>query len=110
MDILTWSIAGLVAGVLVSLVVGSAGGLIVDIVVGIVGAFIGGILFREAGWAGPVSGIAGTIFVAFIGAMILLVIIRLVWGASSLFPRRPSPRRHEAPTRKMATAGPASRI
>lgn len=83
MDILTWIIVGLVAGVLASLVVGSAGGLVVDIVVGIVGAFIGGILFREAGWAAPVHGLAGTIFIAFIGAVILLVIIRLVRGASS---------------------------
>jgi uncharacterized membrane protein YeaQ/YmgE (transglycosylase-associated protein family) len=78
MDILTWLIVGLVAGVLASLVVGSGLGIIGDIVVGIVGAFIGGFIFREAGWSTPWGGLAGTIFVAFIGAVVLLVIIRLI--------------------------------
>ena len=76
MDILTWLIVGLVAGVLAGLLVGGYG-LIADIVVGIVGAFIGGFLFRSAGWSAPFSGLAGTIFVAFIGAVILLVVLRL---------------------------------
>ena len=35
-----------------------------DIVVGIVGAFIGGIVFRAAGWHAPFGGYAGLIFVA----------------------------------------------
>jgi uncharacterized membrane protein YeaQ/YmgE (transglycosylase-associated protein family) len=80
MDIVTWLIVGLVAGVLASMIVGSAGGIIVDIVVGIVGAFVGGWLFRAEGWHAPFAGLAGTIFVAFIGALILLVILRLVGG------------------------------
>ena len=84
MDIVTWLIVGLVAGVLASLIVGSAGGIIVDIVVGIVGAFIGGWLFQSQGWHAPFAGLAGTIFVAFIGALILLVIIRLVGGRRTL--------------------------
>jgi uncharacterized membrane protein YeaQ/YmgE (transglycosylase-associated protein family) len=33
------------------------------------------------GWSAPASGIAGTIFVAFIGAVVLLLIIRLLRGA-----------------------------
>lgn len=76
MDILTWLIVGLIAGVLAGLIVGGYG-LIADIVIGIVGAFIGGFLFREAGWNVPFGGLAGTIFVAFIGAVILLVVLRL---------------------------------
>ena len=76
MDILTWLIVGLVAGVLAGLIVGGYG-LIADIVVGIVGAFIGGWLFRAAGWDVPFGGLAGSIFVAFIGAVILLVVLRL---------------------------------
>ena len=80
MDILTWLIVGLVAGVLASLLVGSGGGLIVDIVIGVVGAFIGGWLFRAAGWNAPFGGLAGTIFIAFIGSVILLVILHLVRG------------------------------
>lgn len=79
MDILTWLIVGLVAGVLASLIVGGSGyGIIGDIVVGVVGAFIGGWLFREAGWSTPFGGLAGTIAVAFIGAVILLVLLHAV--------------------------------
>lgn len=76
MDILTWIIVGLIAGVLASLLVGGYG-LVADIIVGIVGAFIGGWIFRAAGWASPFGGLAGTIFVAFIGAVVLLVILNL---------------------------------
>jgi uncharacterized membrane protein YeaQ/YmgE (transglycosylase-associated protein family) len=79
-DILTWLIVGLVAGVLASLIVGGSGyGIIGDIVVGVVGAFIGGWIFREAGWSAPFGGLAGTIFVAFIGAVVLLLILHLVY-------------------------------
>jgi uncharacterized membrane protein YeaQ/YmgE (transglycosylase-associated protein family) len=76
MDILTWIIVGLVAGVLASLIVGGYG-LIADIVIGIVGAFVGGFIFRAAGWGTPFAGLAGTIFVAFIGALVLLVVLNL---------------------------------
>ena len=79
-----WIVVGLVAGVLASLIVGGSGyGIIGDIIVGIVGAFIGGFVFREAGWSAPWGGLAGTIFVAFIGALILLVILRLIRGATA---------------------------
>lgn len=76
MDILTWLIVGLIAGVLAGLVVGGYG-LVADIVVGIVGAFIGGFIFRAAGWSSPFGGIAGSIFVAFIGALVTLVVLHL---------------------------------
>jgi uncharacterized membrane protein YeaQ/YmgE (transglycosylase-associated protein family) len=84
MDLLTWIIVGLVSGVLASLVVGSAGGILIDIVVGVVGAFIGGWLFQAAGWHAPFAGLAGTIFIAFVGAVILLVIIHLLRGRSAI--------------------------
>jgi uncharacterized membrane protein YeaQ/YmgE (transglycosylase-associated protein family) len=81
MDLLTWCIVGLVAGVLASLVMGGTGyGLIGDIVIGIVGAFVGGWLFRQLGVNSPMSGLAGVIFVAFIGAIVLLFILRLIRG------------------------------
>lgn len=76
--ILLWAFVGLVAGWLASAVVGGGFGVIGDIVVGIVGAFIGGFVFRQLG-IGPVfSGIPGTIFVAFVGAVLLLLLLRLV--------------------------------
>jgi uncharacterized membrane protein YeaQ/YmgE (transglycosylase-associated protein family) len=87
MDLLTWLIVGLVAGVLASAVVGVGYGLIGDIVVGIVGAFLGGWLFARMGWHAPFGGLAGTIFVAFIGAALLLALIRIVRATS----RRRSP-------------------
>ncbi len=77
MDLVTWLIVGLVAGVLASLVMGGVG-LIGDIIIGIVGAFVGGWLFRQLGVTTPLSGLAGTIFTAFIGAVVLLAILRLV--------------------------------
>ena len=78
MEILWWIIVGLVAGVLASFVVGGGYGLLGDIIVGIVGAFIGGWIFGKMGWHTPFPGIAGTIFVAFIGAIVLLLLLRLI--------------------------------
>ena len=78
MDILTWLIVGLVAGVLASFVVGGGFGLLGDIVIGIIGAFVGGWIFRQMGWGAPGGGLVGTIFVAFIGAVVLLLILRLI--------------------------------
>lgn len=76
--ILIWLVVGLVAGVLAALVVGGGYGILANIVIGIVGAFIGGWLFRAMDWSAPFSGLAGTIFVAFIGALLLLLILRLL--------------------------------
>ena len=81
MDLLTWIIVGLVAGVLASLVMGGTGyGLVGDIVIGVVGAFVGGWLFRQLGVHSPMAGLAGVIFTAFIGAIVLLFVLRLIRG------------------------------
>ena len=79
MDILTWIIVGLVAGLLASLVMGGYG-LVADIIIGIVGAFVGGWIFEKLGVSSPFGGLAGTIFTAFIGAVVLLFLIRLING------------------------------
>jgi uncharacterized membrane protein YeaQ/YmgE (transglycosylase-associated protein family) len=89
MDILTWLIVGLVAGVLASLVIGGTGyGILGDVLIGIVGAFVGGYMFRAAGWATPFAGLPGVIFVAFIGAVVLLLILRLISNAVGRQPPR----------------------
>jgi uncharacterized membrane protein YeaQ/YmgE (transglycosylase-associated protein family) len=75
---LLWIAVGLVAGWLASVVVGGGFGLIGDIIVGIVGAFLGGLIFRALGVDAPFGGLAGTIFVAFIGAVVLLLLLRAV--------------------------------
>ena len=95
MDLLTWLIVGLVAGVLASVVVGGYG-LIIDIVIGVAGAFIGGWIFQRADWHAPWTGLAGEIFVAFIGALVLLVVLHLIHAISygpqwGYWHRRPPP-------------------
>ena len=80
MSLLSWLVVGLIAGFLASRVIRGGGyGLIGDIVVGVVGALIGGWLATTfLKMPNPVNGInIGTILVAFIGAVILLGILRL---------------------------------
>ena len=72
-------LVGLVAGLLASVVVGEVGyGILGDIVIGILGACIGSWLFNALGIGVPCGGIAGTIFVAFIGSVVLLVLLRVL--------------------------------
>ncbi|MCA1733682.1 MAG: GlsB/YeaQ/YmgE family stress response membrane protein [Acidobacteria bacterium] len=79
MSILAWIIVGLIAGVLASIVMGGTGyGIVGDIIIGIVGAFFGGWIFSQLGVSTPFGGLAGTIFVAFIGAVVLLFLLRLL--------------------------------
>ena len=78
--ILIWLLVGAIAGWLAGQIVkGGDFGLVGDIVVGIVGAFIGGWLFRQFG-VGAIVGqpFVDSIIVAAIGAIILLVILRLI--------------------------------
>jgi uncharacterized membrane protein YeaQ/YmgE (transglycosylase-associated protein family) len=79
---LIWIAIGLIAGWLASMVAGGGFGVVGDIVIGIVGAFIGGYLFRALHIRAPFRGLPGTIFVAFVGALFLLVILRLIRSAS----------------------------
>lgn len=82
--LLTWIIVGFVAGLLASLVMGGTGfGLIGDVIIGILGAFVGGWIFRTMSWTAPFGGLGGTIFVAFVGAVVLLFIIRLIRRSST---------------------------
>ena len=72
-------LVGLVAGWLASVTMGGVGyGLLGDIVIGVLGAFIGSWLFRALGVGVPISGIAGTIFVAFVGAVVLMILLRVL--------------------------------
>jgi uncharacterized membrane protein YeaQ/YmgE (transglycosylase-associated protein family) len=76
--ILLWVVVGLVAGWLASMVAGGGLGLVGEIILGVVGAFVGGLIFRALHIATPFSGLPGTIFVAFIGSVVLLVAFRLL--------------------------------
>jgi uncharacterized membrane protein YeaQ/YmgE (transglycosylase-associated protein family) len=77
--LLTRLIVGLIAGVLASFILGGTGlGIIGDIIIGVCGAFVGGWLFHRFELRVPIGGISGTILVAFVGAVILLFIIKAV--------------------------------
>jgi uncharacterized membrane protein YeaQ/YmgE (transglycosylase-associated protein family) len=80
-------IVGVIAGWLAGKIVeGSGFGLIGDMAVGIVGALIGSWLMPHLG-IHLASGMLSAIIVATIGAILLLVIVKLVTGG---FPRRRS--------------------
>lgn len=81
LNLLAWIIVGAVAGWLASMVMGtnSRQGCLMDIVVGILGGFIGGFVLNSLGASGEVTGLnLGSILVAFIGAVILLGLLRLI--------------------------------
>jgi uncharacterized membrane protein YeaQ/YmgE (transglycosylase-associated protein family) len=83
MGILAWLVVGLIAGWLASMVMRGGGyGLIGDIIVGIVGALIGGFLASTLlNIPDAMTGINITsILVAFVGAVILIAILRLFSG------------------------------
>jgi len=77
MDLLSFLIVGLIAGFLARVVVpDGTGGFLSDIVLGIVGAFLGGWIFRQFGAAGATGLNLYSIGVAFVGAIIVLLIAR----------------------------------
>ena len=79
-SLIIWLVIGAVAGWLVSVVVTGFGlGLIGNIVVGIIGSFIAGWLLPKIGVKSIVNNAIGDqIIFAFIGAVILLVILGLL--------------------------------
>ena len=79
---LAWIIVGAVSGWLASIVMKTNGkqGLLLDIVVGILGAFVGGFLFNQFGSAGVTGFNIWSVFVSFVGAVVLLAVIRLING------------------------------
>ena len=81
--LVVWVVVGAIAGWLASIVMGTNGrqGLLQDIVVGVLGGVIGGFLFNALGSGGAVTGFNITsIFVAFVGGIVLLILVRLLTG------------------------------
>lgn len=78
MGFIAWIIAGLIAGWATGKIMkGSGYGFIVDILLGIAGAFIGGFIARHLG-LDPHGGFIYSTLVAIGGAIVLVVIIRLL--------------------------------
>jgi len=87
MDILTWIIVGVIAGFLAKAVVPGEGpgGVLGDLVVGVVGALIGGWIMNSFGNAGATGLNIWSIFVAFLGAVVLLFIMRALTGRRATY-------------------------
>lgn len=81
MSILGWLILGLIAGFIGSKIVNNSGqGVVVDIVLGIIGAFVGGFLFTRLGATGVDGFNIYSMFVAVVGAVIVLVLYHAITG------------------------------
>ncbi len=78
MSFLLWIVFGLIVGFIASNVVGSGGGLLTDIILGVIGAVIGGWLFQQFGMRGVTGFNLWSGLVAVIGAIVVLLIFRLV--------------------------------
>lgn len=84
MNILGWILIGLLAGFLAGQIMkGSGYGIVGDVIVGLVGALLGGFLASALGLGGlnsndPISW--GSFFIALIGAIILIAVLRLLSG------------------------------
>jgi len=79
MSIIAWIFLGLVAGFIASKIVNKTGeGVLLDIVLGIVGAIVGGFLFAQFGAAGVSGFNLYSMFVAVIGAIVVLLVYHAV--------------------------------
>ncbi len=85
MTILGWLVLGLIAGFLASKIVNHTGsGVLMDIVLGIVGALVGGWLFTTFGGM-PITGFnLYSMFVAVVGAVVVLVVYHAVFGRRAI--------------------------
>ncbi len=83
MGILSWILFGLIAGALAKLVMPGKdpGGCLVTIAIGILGALLGGFIGTSIFNFGEVTGFnLGSLLIAILGAMILLLIYRVIVG------------------------------
>ena len=79
MSVFGWIILGLIAGFLASKIVNREGaGILLDIVLGVVGALVGGYLFELAGHAGVTGFNLYSMFVAIVGAVVVLVVYHFI--------------------------------
>lgn len=79
MSILGWVILGLISGFIASKIVNKTGeGAVLDIVLGIVGAVVGGWIFSTMGSAGVTGFNVYSMFVAVVGAIVILVLYHAV--------------------------------
>ena len=78
---IAWIVVGLISGTIAARVVAGRGfGCVADMVVGVAGAIIGGFMLSALFGASGTVGFWGSIVVAFIGAAVLLAVLKLLSG------------------------------
>ncbi len=85
MGIIGWIVLGLIAGFIASRIVNKTGeGFLLDVVLGIVGALVGGFLFDTIGSVGVTGFNIWSMFVAVIGAVVVLLIYHMFVGRRTI--------------------------
>jgi len=85
MSLIGWIVFGLVTGFVASKIVNKRGeGCILNVVLGIVGAVVGGFLFSSIGGRGITGFNLYSMFVAVIGAIVVLFAYHAMTGRSGL--------------------------
>jgi uncharacterized membrane protein YeaQ/YmgE (transglycosylase-associated protein family) len=81
MSVIGWIVLGLISGFIASKIINKTGeGMIIDIVLGVVGAVVGGFLFNAVGATGVTGFNIWSMFVAVMGAVVVLVVKHTVMG------------------------------
>jgi uncharacterized membrane protein YeaQ/YmgE (transglycosylase-associated protein family) len=83
---LVWIAIGFLTGWLASRFLAGSAGVVADLVLGVVGALAAGLAFPALHMRVPFHGLASTIFVAVVGALLLLLFVRLLRRSSPRLP------------------------
>jgi uncharacterized membrane protein YeaQ/YmgE (transglycosylase-associated protein family) len=87
MSILGWTVFGLITGFIASRIVNKRGeGCIVNMALGFVGALVGGFIFRRIAGFNAFHFNLASMFVAVIGAIVVLLIYHALTGRRGLRP------------------------
>jgi uncharacterized membrane protein YeaQ/YmgE (transglycosylase-associated protein family) len=85
MSVLGWILLGLISGFVASKVVNAQGeGCFIDIALGLVGAMVGGFIFTELGGSSITGFNLYSMFVAIIGAIVVLFLWHAITGRRTL--------------------------
>ena len=85
MSLLGWIIFGLITGFIASRVVNRRGeGCILNVVLGVLGACVGGFIFNAIGGHGVTGFNLYSMFVAVVGAIVVLLLFHALRGRSGL--------------------------
>jgi len=85
MSVIAWIVLGLISGFIGSKLVNRTGeGFLMDVVLGIIGAIVGGFLFTRLGAAGVTGFNLYSMFVAVVGAVVVLILYHALFGRRTI--------------------------